>query len=199
MITLTMAFWNLGLAIKQNWYVCRIFCRLLSHPLSHLLSRLLSYLLCRLLSRLLSHFLSSVTSFVIPSVLSSVTFSVFCYIFCHTFCLVFCHVFCFLSRLLFSVMSSLCLSSSYDFEIARIELHAIFYCRVMVFGSVFNGVAASITMAAPSLLSVIWFPLNERTTATALGAASGYVGTGVAFVAGRSLYSLPLHTNHSRD
>ena len=45
-------------------------------------------------------------------------------------------------------------------------------------GSVFNGVTACITMAAPPLLSALWFPTSERTTATAIGANGGYIGTG---------------------
>lgn len=41
------------------------------------------------------------------------------------------------------------------------------------------------TMAAPPLLSVTWFPLHERTTATAIAAGAGYVGTGLGFIAGK--------------
>lgn len=56
--------------------------------------------------------------------------------------------------------------------------------RMVDIGSIFNGVAASITMAGPPLLSVIWFPVHERTTATALAAGASYLGTGVSFLSG---------------
>ncbi|XP_067935939.1 solute carrier family 49 member 4-like [Watersipora subatra] len=55
---------------------------------------------------------------------------------------------------------------------------------LVVIGSLFNGLTACITMAAPPLLSVIWFPLSERTTATALSSMAGYMGTGMAFLTG---------------
>ena len=58
-------------------------------------------------------------------------------------------------------------------------------------GSVFNGVTACITMAAPPLLSALWFPTSERTTATAIGANGGYIGTGLAFITSKfRLFSL---------
>ena len=63
-------------------------------------------------------------------------------------------------------------------------------------GSVFNGVTACITMAAPPLLSALWFPTSERTTATAIGANGGYIGTGLAFITSKfCLFSLGLRSD----
>ena len=58
--------------------------------------------------------------------------------------------------------------------------------RLIAIGSCLAGITACITMAAPPLLSVLWFPTSERTTATALSAMAGYLGTGVAFITGDS-------------
>lgn len=66
----------------------------------------------------------------------------------------------------------------------------------MVVGSVFNGVTACITMAAPPLLSALWFPTSERTTATAIGANGGYIGTGLAFITSKLF---PFFLDHGSD
>lgn len=59
------------------------------------------------------------------------------------------------------------------------------YCyRLIAVGSLFAGITACITMAVPPLLSALWFPTSERITATAIAAASGYLGTGLAFITG---------------
>lgn len=57
-------------------------------------------------------------------------------------------------------------------------------CRLLLVGSTMNGVTGAITMAAPSLVSVKWFPTSERTIATSFAALSGYVGNAMSFVTG---------------
>ena len=42
-----------------------------------------------------------------------------------------------------------------------------------------------IFMAAPPLVSVLWFPVQERTTATSIGTAASFIGGSLNFLAGR--------------
>ena len=46
------------------------------------------------------------------------------------------------------------------------------------------GAAGSMSIAAAPLTSVLWFPVDERTTATAAATMAGYVGIGLAFITG---------------
>ena len=48
-------------------------------------------------------------------------------------------------------------------------------------GQIAIAAAGPFNMGAVSLLSVIWFPENERTTATAIAAVSNGAGTTVGF------------------
>lgn len=68
---------------------------------------------------------------------------------------------------------------------------------MVLFGSIFCGVASTVTMAGSPLLSVIWFPLRERTTATALAAGSASVGVGISFLTGLSDFFYFLSIKHS--
>lgn len=76
-----------------------------------------------------------------------------------------------------------------EIEITSIDpcpnsLHHSLDYRLMVCGSALNGIVAGVTAANPPLISVIWFPLRERTTATAIAAGSGNVGAAIAFITG---------------
>ncbi|XP_067935946.1 solute carrier family 49 member 4-like [Watersipora subatra] len=55
---------------------------------------------------------------------------------------------------------------------------------VFAVGSFINGIAPCITVVVPSLFSVTWFPVNQRTTATSICILSISVGSVVAFTAG---------------
>ena len=57
--------------------------------------------------------------------------------------------------------------------------------RLVVIGSVSIGIVNCFALAGAPLLSVVWFPVSERTTATALAAMSTYFGLGSAFIAGK--------------
>lgn len=50
-------------------------------------------------------------------------------------------------------------------------------------GQAFNGFAGPMIMQPPPRLSAVWFPVNQRTTATAVGTMAPYVGSAVAFLA----------------
>jgi FLVCR family MFS transporter len=54
------------------------------------------------------------------------------------------------------------------------------------FGQIIVGFAGPVGMAAPPLLSSTWFPPYQRTTATAILAVAGYVGTAVSFLIGQA-------------
>lgn len=51
-------------------------------------------------------------------------------------------------------------------------------------GQILNAAAGPLVMATPSLLSAIWFPDHERTTATAIAVLANGVGTAVGFLLG---------------
>ena len=44
--------------------------------------------------------------------------------------------------------------------------------------------AGPVTMGGAPLLSAIWFPVHQRTTATAIGVLSGTLGVAVSFIIG---------------
>ena len=44
--------------------------------------------------------------------------------------------------------------------------------------------AGPVTMGGAPLLSAVWFPVHQRTTATALGVLSGTLGVAVSFIIG---------------
>lgn len=67
--------------------------------------------------------------------------------------------------------------------------------RLMHVGQFFNGLGGPVAMAAPPILSAVWFPAKERTTATAIGTVFNYMGVAVTFVMGlKYLYFLNLNS-----
>ena len=56
---------------------------------------------------------------------------------------------------------------------------ALIYC-----GQIFIGLAGPFSIAAPPLLSSTWFPMHQRTTATAISTVAGYVGFSLSFLVG---------------
>lgn len=56
--------------------------------------------------------------------------------------------------------------------------------RVMHVGQLFIGLSGPIMMSAPTVLSAAWFPPNQRTFSTAVGAMSGIVGVALSFLVG---------------
>lgn len=57
-------------------------------------------------------------------------------------------------------------------------------CRTMAIGQFFNGLAGPVTQAGPPVLSSLWFPPSQRTTATALSSLTGSLGIAVSFLIG---------------
>ncbi|XP_067937108.1 solute carrier family 49 member 4-like [Watersipora subatra] len=55
---------------------------------------------------------------------------------------------------------------------------------VFVIGCYFTGVSSCLALAGPPLLSVLWFPVTERTTATAFASMSTHFGIGLGFIVG---------------
>lgn len=54
-------------------------------------------------------------------------------------------------------------------------------------GQILNGLAGPVASASAPLLSSLWFPPRERTTATSIVAISMYLGVAVSFIAGPKL------------
>ncbi|BFZ06529.1 hypothetical protein BsWGS_09568 [Bradybaena similaris] len=62
-------------------------------------------------------------------------------------------------------------------------------------GQFLNGVAGTIPMSGPALLSGLWFPPNQRATATAISTVAGYLGASISFVIGPLLVPEPDDTS----
>ncbi|KAK3106048.1 hypothetical protein FSP39_011651 [Pinctada imbricata] len=66
---------------------------------------------------------------------------------------------------------------------------------MMNIGAVLNGIAGTVPFAGPALLASIWFPPNQRATATAVASAFNYFGVGMAFIIGPQLVSSPIYSS----
>nr|XP_039268221.1 solute carrier family 49 member 4 homolog [Styela clava] len=66
-------------------------------------------------------------------------------------------------------------------------------------GQMLNGIAGCAVMAAPPLLSNVWFPPEERVTATSITTLLNYMGTGVAYIIGPLMVQQPNHTGNASD
>ncbi|CAL1545968.1 unnamed protein product [Lymnaea stagnalis] len=60
-------------------------------------------------------------------------------------------------------------------------------------GQLLNGVAGTVPMSGPALLSGLWFPPNQRATATAFSTLLGYFGACISFVIGPLLVPEPYY------
>ena len=57
--------------------------------------------------------------------------------------------------------------------------------------SLLAGLAGPVAISGPPALSAVWFPVNQRTTATGCSAALSTLGIGVASVVGKYQYASP--------
>ncbi|CAH1773314.1 unnamed protein product [Owenia fusiformis] len=64
-------------------------------------------------------------------------------------------------------------------------------------GQLLNGLAGPVPFGGPSLMSSLWFPTNQRTTATAIAAIFSYVGDASSFMLGIAFVSEPSSANSS--
>ena len=64
-------------------------------------------------------------------------------------------------------------------------------------GQVFNGIANSVMGAIPPAVSEVWFPLNERATATAIAALAAGLGSATTFIIGPLAVSSPVMNGSS--
>eukprot|EP00057_Strongylocentrotus_purpuratus_P032882 XP_789273.1 PREDICTED: disrupted in renal carcinoma protein 2 [Strongylocentrotus purpuratus] len=66
-------------------------------------------------------------------------------------------------------------------------------------GQVIIGLSAPVLMAGVTTISAVWFPTNERTTATAISSTMAYLGVAASFLIGPQVVSdiLPVHANSS--
>ncbi|XP_064643405.1 uncharacterized protein LOC135497578 [Lineus longissimus] len=63
---------------------------------------------------------------------------------------------------------------------------------LMNIGAFLEGVYGAAAMAGPCVVSSTWFPVNERTTATAISATANYLGIAAAFILGPLLIRDPV-------
>ena len=58
--------------------------------------------------------------------------------------------------------------------------------------AILNGIAGTVFFAGPALLASVWFPLEQRATATAIGSFFNYAGVAVAFIVGKNAFSIEI-------
>ncbi|XP_021361904.1 disrupted in renal carcinoma protein 2 homolog isoform X2 [Mizuhopecten yessoensis] len=79
-----------------------------------------------------------------------------------------------------------------------ITSHPDYTLWTMNAGAVLNGVAGTVPFAGPPLLAALWFPPDQRATATATSSVFNYGGVAVAFIFGPQLVSSP-HYRYETD
>lgn len=58
--------------------------------------------------------------------------------------------------------------------------------------SVLNGIGGIVPFAGPSLVANTWFPLSERATATAVSSVFMYMGIGISYIIGETLFVMKI-------
>lgn len=66
-------------------------------------------------------------------------------------------------------------------------------------GQFFLMAGGPVALGAPALVSATWFPVNERTTATAIGTLAGYFGMALTFTVGPAMVPIKIRSNHQND
>ena len=56
-------------------------------------------------------------------------------------------------------------------------------------GQLLNGLGGTVAMAGPPVMSSVWFPVHQRTTATGFSSAMNNLGVAVAFIIGTCAYA----------
>ena len=68
------------------------------------------------------------------------------------------------------------------------------FLRLIHIGQFFNGLGGPVLMAACPVISALWFPEYQRTTATAMSSGFAALGASLSFIAG---YTRTIKTNES--
>lgn len=66
-------------------------------------------------------------------------------------------------------------------------------------GQFFLMAGGPVALGAPALVSATWFPVNERTTATAIGTLAGYFGMALTFTVGPAMVPNKIRSNHQNE
>ena len=70
----------------------------------------------------------------------------------------------------------------------RIIIYLIcYYHRLTHAGQLLCGLSGPVVMGGTPVISTVWFPENQRTSATAFATVMGGMGTAVSFVLGNTL------------
>ncbi|KAL3836655.1 hypothetical protein ACJMK2_022077, partial [Sinanodonta woodiana] len=64
-------------------------------------------------------------------------------------------------------------------------------------GQTINGIAGIVPFGGPALVAAVWFPLEQRATATAISSFWNYCGVALSFVIGPQLVDTPLYSNYN--
>ncbi|KAH3703469.1 hypothetical protein DPMN_078505 [Dreissena polymorpha] len=64
-------------------------------------------------------------------------------------------------------------------------------------GALLIGFGGSVPFAGPAKLSAVWFPPNQRTTATSIASFSNYLGIAMAFIIGPAMVQSPRYGTHN--
>lgn len=67
--------------------------------------------------------------------------------------------------------------------------------RLINISCILNGIAGTVFFAGPALLASVWFPPNQRATATAIGSFFNYAGVAAGFIIGKIYWSKFRHHN----
>lgn len=63
-------------------------------------------------------------------------------------------------------------------------------CRLSNIAAVLNGIGGCVPFAGPAKLSAIWFPPDQRATATSVMSFANYFGVAMAFVVGKLVFCM---------
>ena len=87
-------------------------------------------------------------------------------------------------RLITIIMAVLVASGSVIRALSTDDTAFLVFCHL---GSVLNGFAGAIVMSAPPAISAVWFPPEQRTTATAINQVFNSLGDAVTYTMGNSI------------
>ena len=69
--------------------------------------------------------------------------------------------------------------------LTTLDIHEYFCCcRFAHAGHIFNGMAGPVMYTAGPVISALWFPPEQRATATAISTVAGFGGNAVCFLLG---------------
>ena len=59
------------------------------------------------------------------------------------------------------------------------------FCRLAHLGQMFTGCSGPVAFTGGAIVSTLWFPPDQRATATAIGTIAGFAGAAICFIIGK--------------